>query len=450
MVTATRKKTEILSTKKGQFGFAGEILRAEMVPAVQQPPRPGVQVGRSSAPDGLPAASPPRPGTAFLILSGAGQAQPRQESRFRFSLRRSTQAASSPATPPRGRETAFPVFSDGKKGQFGFSGEDGGGGGGSGPAPIPRGQETAFGFTHNLRTTCVKTAKREQTPKNGKSKKPHEIATFRTWQNANNRRLSSYEPKGRGFESLLARHRISQKPQGFWDFLFSCWIDQPIRLRPGARLLGEGPRCLEAPPELPACLNSWRASGKLPLPSRDYHFCGSRDFYCPRFWFLFVGATHNSPEAARFLGFFVFSEGTATLSKLLSFRLLLSNSRSLFPRDSGPPPSNSGTKTALLTGIVLAVHPAGTPGFPGFFPFFEGTPALLESPFQEGWEPFFQTGSLPFCPWGRREGPFSTAHNCAIIVALFEKILAKKRGAVYHASDCVCKGGKHWLGPPVF
>ena len=169
MVTATRKKTEILSTKKGQFGFAGEILRAEMVPAVQQPPRPGVQVGRSSAPDGLPAASPPRPGTAFLILTGAGQAQPRQESRFPFSLRRSTQAASSPATPPRG-------------------------------------QETAFGFTHNLRTTCVKTAKREQTPKNGKSKKPHEIATFRTWQNANNRRLSSYEPKGRGFESLLARH----------------------------------------------------------------------------------------------------------------------------------------------------------------------------------------------------------------------------------------------------
>lgn len=114
VVTATRKKTEILSTKKGQFGFAGEILRAEMVPAVQQPPRPGVQVGRSSAPDGLPAASPPRPGTAFLILSGAGQAQPRQESRFRFSLRRSTQAASSPATSPRGPETAFTVFSDEK------------------------------------------------------------------------------------------------------------------------------------------------------------------------------------------------------------------------------------------------------------------------------------------------------------------------------------------------
>ena len=192
MVTATRKKTEILSTKKGQFGFAGEILRAEMVPAVQQPPRPGVQVGRSSAPDGLPAASPPRPGTAFLILSGAGQAQPRQESRFRFSLRRSTQAASSPATPPRG-------------------------------------QETAFGFTHNLRTTCVKTAKREQTPKNGKSKKPHEIATFRTWQNANNRRLSSYEPKGRGFESLLARQGFSQESCGSWDFLFSRKAQPPFQ-----------------------------------------------------------------------------------------------------------------------------------------------------------------------------------------------------------------------------
>ena len=217
---------------------------------------------------------------------------------------------------------------------------------------------------------------------------------------------------------LLARHRISQKPQGFWDFLFSCWIDQPIRLRPGARLLGEGPRCLEAPPSFQPASTP--------------------------------GAPRIFPETARFLGFFVFSEGTAAFSKLLSFRLLLSNSRSLFPRDSGPPPCNSGTKSALLTGIVLAVHPAGTPGFPGFFPFFEGTPALLESPFQEGWEPFFQTGSLPFCPWGRREGPFSTAHNCAIIVALFEKILAKKRGAVYHASDCVCKGGKHWLGPPVF
>ena len=164
---------------------------------------------------------------------------------------------------------------------------------------------------------------------------------------------------------LLARQGFSQKPQGFWDLLFSRKAQQPFQ-----------------------------------------NFCHSDFFF-------------------QIPGHFP-------------------------PRDAGPPPSNSGTKTALLTGIVLAVHPAGTPGFPGFFPFFEGTPALLESPFQEGWEPFFQTGSLPFCLWGRREGPFSTAHNCAIIVALFEKILAKKRGAVYHASDCVCKGGKHWLGPPVF
>ena len=110
VVTATRKKTKILSTKKGQFGFAGEILRAEMVPAVQQPPRPGVQVGRSSAPDGLPAASPPRPGTAFLILSGAGQAQLRQESRFRFSLRRSTQVASNPTQRARNRFRIYAQF----------------------------------------------------------------------------------------------------------------------------------------------------------------------------------------------------------------------------------------------------------------------------------------------------------------------------------------------------
>ena len=31
---------------------------------------------------------------------------------------------------------------------------------------------------------------------------------------------------------------------------------------------------------------SWRASGKLPLPSRDHHICGDRDFCCPRFNFV--------------------------------------------------------------------------------------------------------------------------------------------------------------------
>ena len=121
-----------------------------------------------------------------------------------------------------------------------------------------------------------------------------------------------------------------------------------------------------------------------------------------------------------------------------------------FPQGFRPSPLQQRDKISSPHRDSPGSASRGNPGFPGFFPFFEGTPALLESPFQEGWEPFFQTGSLPFCPWGRREGPFSTAHNCAIIVALFEKILAKKRGAVYHASDCVCKGGKHWLGPPVF
>ena len=35
-----------------------------------------------------------------------------------------------------------------------------------------------------------------------------------------------------------------------------------------------------------------RSSGKLPLPSRDHHFCGGRDFYCPRFSLTSI----SSPE----------------------------------------------------------------------------------------------------------------------------------------------------------
>ena len=32
-----------------------------------------------------------------------------------------------------------------------------------------------------------------------------------------------------------------------------------------------------------ASISSPQPSGKLPLPSRDHHFCGGRDFCCPRF-----------------------------------------------------------------------------------------------------------------------------------------------------------------------
>ena len=42
-------------------------------------------------------------------------------------------------------------------------------------------------------------------------------------------------------------------------------------------------------------ISSPKPSGKLPLPSRDHHFCGGRDFYCLRFRLVSI----SSPEPTR-------------------------------------------------------------------------------------------------------------------------------------------------------
>ena len=118
------------------------------------------------------------------------------------------------------------------------------------------------------------------------------------------------------------------------------------------------------------------------------------------------GAPQNFPETARFLGFFVFSEGTATLSKLLSFRLLLSNSRSLFPRDSGPPPPKAGQKQLSPQGWSWQGLPRESPDFLAFSPLFGAYLPRRQALSKRDGNRFFRREAFPFARGDGGRAPF--------------------------------------------
>lgn len=50
--------------------------------------------------------------------------------------------------------------------------------------------------------------------------KSDNIAVFKTLRNVTKRTKLNYEPKGREFESLMARQKEAPQPQGLWGLYF--------------------------------------------------------------------------------------------------------------------------------------------------------------------------------------------------------------------------------------